>query len=355
LMPGFIAVHTHPDISAYLYDFVDLSGFSNKSPEDVWQKLKVAIANTPKGQWIFCKGFDPMLIPGLEAPNIKQLDDMAPDNPVAIIAQSLHSAWGNSLAFEEAGITENTPDPTPGSFYEKDDSGKLTGFISEVEAIRPFSEIAVKVFDIKGNVVKVFNDYVKNGYTSITTMGVLAKDSKPFMLYEYLSSHHPKLSHRMLDVAGMLPDKRNTLRHFVYIQHNTPFLFPKSVDNGDDFFKVLGLKMWYDGSPYTGSMYLKEPYLNSDLMNKGLNIPLNHRGKSVIDKKLFYETVKKYHDLGWQVSVHSQGDQSTKEVLDIMEEIIAITPDKDQRHRIEHGVLLPPELLGKFKELNMTA
>jgi len=77
------------------------------------------------------------------------------------------------LAFQEINITAKTPNPAQGSFYEKDKNGKLTGFISEVEAIRPFSKVAIKKFDIKNNVVKFFKGYAKNGITSITIIGMM--------------------------------------------------------------------------------------------------------------------------------------------------------------------------------------
>ncbi|MDD5169082.1 MAG: amidohydrolase [Syntrophales bacterium] len=354
LMPGFIGVHTHPDLAAYLYNFVDLSGFTNRTADEVWAKLRQAVKETKKGQWIFCKGFDPMLIKGLTAPNITYLDSIAPDNPLFILAQSMHSAWANSLAFKKIGITGKTPDPAPGNYYEKDSRGELTGFIAEIEALKPFALEAVKAFNIKNNVVKVFDDYPGNGITSITTMGLVATDRKPLLLYEHLSTHHPKFIHNALALFGILPDRKPTVRHFLYIKHDTPFLFPDTVENGDDFFKVCGVKLWYDGSPYTGSMYLKESYVNSELMSKGLKIPCNHSGKAVIDKQEFYSIVKKYHELGWQVSVHSQGDRSTEEVLDVFERIQSESSVKNSRHRIEHGLLLPPELLEKMKRLNVT-
>lgn len=354
LMPGFIAVHTHPDLSAYLHSFVDLSGFTNKTPEAVWDRLDKAVKKTPKGKWIFCKGFDPMLVKELKSPDIKKLDTIAPDHPLVIIAQSLHSAWGNSLAFQAIGITAETPDPAPGSFYEKNNNGKLTGFISEIAAIKPFSAVAVKEFDIVQNTVNVFDAYMENGFTAITTMGLFATDKKPFLLNEHLSTGHPRLIHKVLDLIGMLPDKKPTIRHFVYIKHDTPFLVPETVENGDDFFKVVGIKLWYDGSPYTGSMYLRQPYLNSELMLEGLNIPRNHYGSTVIKKNDFYKAIKKYHDLGWQLSVHSQGDKSTEEVLELMGKMLSGSDRKGHRHRIEHGVLMPPELLGEMKKLDIT-
>jgi predicted amidohydrolase YtcJ len=352
LMPGFIAVHTHPDLAAYLYSFIDLSGFTYRTKDEVWARLRQAVKETKKGAWIFCRGFDPMLIKGLTAPDIKYLDSIAPENPVLILAQSMHSAWANSLAFKKMRITGKTPAPAPGNCYEKDSQGELTGFIAETEAVKIMAADAIKVFNIKENVVKVFDDYLGNGITSITTMGLA--NSKAFILYEHLSTHHPKLIHNVLDMVGMLPDRKPTVRHFVYLMPTTPSLLPEKVENGDDFFKVCGVKLWYDGSPYTGSMYLNEPYLNSELMTKGLKVPANHSGQTVINKQEFYETVKRYHELGWQVSVHSQGDRSTKEVLEIFEQIQSQSSVKNRRHRIEHAVLLPPELLGKMKRLDIT-
>lgn len=352
LMPGFIAVHTHPDLSAYLHGYVDLSGFTYRTKEEVWAKLRQTVAQTPKGQWIFCRGFDPMLIPGLTAPDIGFLSALAPDHPMLILAQSIHSAWANTLAFKKMGVTASTPDPAPGSYFEKDGQGNLTGFIVETAAVKVMSEDVLKAFDIKNNILKVNEEYLGNGFTSITTLGLM--NGKALILYEYLSTGHPKLISQALAAAGLLPGKKPTVRHFMYLLHSTPDLFPKQIDNGDDFFKICGMKIWYDGSPYTGSMYIREPYLNSELMLKGLKIPANHRGQTVIGKDEFFNAVKKYHDLGWQVSVHSQGDRSTEEVLDVFDRIQSESKAMNLRHRIEHGVLLPPELLGKMKQLGIT-
>ena len=352
LMPGFVAVHTHPDISAYLHGYVDLSGFTYRTKDEVWAKLKQTIAQTPKGQWIFCRGFDPMLVSGLAAPDIGFLDAMAPDHPVLILAQSIHSAWANTLAFKKMGVTAATPDPAPGSYFEKDGKGNLTGFIVETAAVKAMSEDVLKVFDIKDNILKVNEEYLGNGFTSITTMGLM--NGKALILYEYLSTGHPKLISRALAAAGLLPRKKPTVRHFMYLLHSTPDLFPKQIENGDDFFKISGMKIWYDGSPYTGSMYIREPYLNSELMIKGLKIPANHRGQTVIGRQEFFDAVKKYSGLGWQVSVHTQGDRSTEEVLEVFDRIQSESKAVNLRHRIEHGVLLPPELLGKMNRLGIT-
>lgn len=352
LAPGFIAAHTHPELSAYLYGFVDLSGFSNRTPEEVQARLRQAVAAAEPGQWIFCRGFDPMLVPGLRAPSIAELDAIAPENPLVILAQSLHSAWANSAAFEELDISAETPDPAPGSFYEKDAAGKLTGFISEVAAITPITARALDTIDMRANMVAVLREYAAHGITSIATAGLFARDSKPLLLLEHLSTAHPGLKHRALELVGLLPERRPTVRNFVYVKADTPFLLPESVDNGDDFFKVVGVKLWYDGSPYTGSMYLSEPYLDSKLMRDGLKVAPGSRGGPVISSEEFRAQVRKFHAAGWQLAIHSQGDQAAREVVAELESLPE--PGVDRRHRLEHGLLIGGELIGRIKALGMT-
>ena len=42
LMPGLIEPHSHPVISALLYDWIDVSGFNNASGKEVMEKLRAA-------------------------------------------------------------------------------------------------------------------------------------------------------------------------------------------------------------------------------------------------------------------------------------------------------------------------
>ena len=56
LMPGFIDPHTHPAISTFLYNMVDLSGFTHQTPEHLWAHLKQSVPKFEKGDWIICKG-----------------------------------------------------------------------------------------------------------------------------------------------------------------------------------------------------------------------------------------------------------------------------------------------------------
>ena len=357
LMPGFIDPHTHPAISTFLYNMVDLSGFTHQTPEGLWSHLEAAIPKFEKGDWIICKGLDPILVKGLHAPHISFLDSIAPENPLIIISQSLHSYWANSQAFASANISKSTPDPSSTSFYEKDENGDLTGFIAEQEAFQPFGKIFEEVFTLEMMVrttEKVLEDYAKNGNTSIVSTGLTIEDGKPLRLYEHLSSENPKLLNQILATLNYFPERKPMVRHFMYMRHDRSELLPDSPNNGNDFYRFLGVKHWYDGSPYTGSMFLKEPYDTSELTEKGLQIPKGYKGERLVEKEELIGFIKNYQQKGWQIAVHTQGDQATEEVIDAFEEVNQSNDITSFRHRLEHCLLLSENSIKKMSPLNMT-
>lgn len=354
MLPGFIAAHTHPDLSAYLFSFVDLSGFKHNNSKEVWAELKTAVANAKEGEWIFCKGFDPILVPGLKSPHIKELDAIAPNNPVVILAQSMHSAWANSMAFEAVGISAKTPRPSDGSYYEVDSEGSITGFISEVEAMKPFTSKALGLIDYKKNMVGVLNEYASHGITSIATAGLFGENDRPLTLLRYLSSENPSLFLKSLGFIGILPKRETFVRNFVYLKADSPYPIPETPERTDSKFQIIGIKLWYDGSPYTGSMYLNEPYLASELMQEGLGLPRETFGSPVISRDIFKERLKTFHKKGFQLAIHSQGDLAIQEVTEDIAKTLKEFPRNDHRHRLEHCLLLPTSLTEDIRKLGIT-
>lgn len=332
LIPGFVGVHEHPTLEAVFANTIDVSGFTHANADQMWQHLSSQIENYEKGDWIFAMGIDPILFPDLTLPTFKELDGIAPENPLVLISQTMHSFWANSVAFSELGITASTPDPGHGSYYHKDANGNLTGFISEAEAAAPFLEELKSPLSITGKYEDVLKGYLASGYTTVASLGFNA----PTWLARYaaLENFNPQI------------------RQFYYLKTDELGMLPDNVDNGDDFFAVLGIKLWHDGSPYTGSMKLKAPYNNSAL-TKALGLPENHLGSSRLAPETFSALLSEFSQQGWQLAIHSQGDLSTIEVIKAMDTLQ--NPEKqNQRHRIEHGMLLNERNLEKMSALGMT-
>ena len=355
LMPGFIDPHTHPIASAFLHSMFDLSGFKHETKEDVWAYLEKIVAQSKPNEWIICKGFDQILVDGLEPPHITYLDSIAPNNPVFISSLTMHSYWANTLAFQAAGINKDTIDPSKSSFYEKDDKGNLTGYISEQEAFKPFKESMILAIGndlLKANCVKVLDEYGQNGNTTITAMGITTDEPNIIRLYDHLSSEKSSVLNNLLSKFGLLPKRKPSVRHFVFIRNDAAHLLPQSIDNGDDFFKIVGIKFWYDGSPYTGSMYINDPYLENELTIDKLHFPHSHSGIALLDRDELINLISDYDSQGWQIATHAQGDIAIREILDIFK-TVGIKYDKDSRHRLEHCLLLEESSIKKMATLNI--
>lgn len=358
IMPGFIDVHTHFALSMFFSDLHDLSGFKHQNNKEVWAHFEELAKNTAPNEWIICKGMDPILVNDLTLPTLKYLDEIAPDNPVVIFSQSLHSYWVNTKAFEKAGITTDTKGPSKESYYEKDTDGNFTGLIVEQEAFQPFIELLKEevltpqvLSEVSG---KVMREYAKNGNTTIVSTGLTINDSKPLILLKYLSDEHPSLLGGFLEKIGQFPVRKPTPRHFMYLRHDMADLLPEKKDSQNDFYNFIGIKHWYDGSPYVGSMYMDSAYLDTELTSQTIGIPKGSSGKALINKDDLKKFITHYHENGWQIAFHTQGDAAIKEVVTAFEELETTLNYSKSRHRLEHCLMLPSAEIPRIKKLNLS-
>jgi len=327
LIPGFIAAHEHPTLSAVFSETVDLSGFSFSSAETMWQSLRTKVAKVDKGEWIFAMGLDPVIMPDLILPDKDFLDEIAPDNPLVIISQTMHSFWANSNAFEQVGINKDSPDPGKGSYYGKTSQGELNGFISESTAADPFLAQLKSPFAVIDRYQISLQELLRSGFTSVASLGY----NLPPMAARYFEPR---------------------IRQFIYLAEAELEYLPDSPENGNDYYRIMGVKLWHDGSPYTGTMALSQPYLNNELTAK-MGISENHKGGSRLSAEEFVNQLNQFSQLGWQIAVHSQGDQSNVDSLAAFGSLLD-NKGKTLRHRFEHCLLLPKSVLAEFKPLGLT-
>lgn len=357
VMPGFIDVHTHFALSLFFEKMYDLSGFKHESNSDVWSYFESCAKNVTKNEWLVFKGLDPVLVPNLKTPTLKYLDQIAPNNPVVIFSQSLHSYWVNTKAFESVGINNTVKNHSKNSYYEKDSLGNLTGLIIEQEAFKPFIEkLKTEVLTPKllsNSSKKVMKEYAKNGNTTIVSTGLTINDSKPLILMKHLSDKKPSLLGNFLTLIKQLPERSPTPRHFIYVRHDMAHILPKTKGEINDFYDIIGIKHWYDGSPYTGSMYMNDPYLISNLTTKKLHIPPNTKGKALINKEKLKQFIKTYHNKGWQIAIHTQGNAAITETVNVFDELKSELDYSNSRHRLEHCLMLPNSEILRIKKLQL--
>lgn len=332
LMPGFVGAHEHPTLTAVFNGAIDLSGFRYKTNAEVWAALRQGVAGVPKGQWIYAGGLDAILTPDLKIPSRTELDAIAPDNPVVLVSQTLHSFWANSRAFAEAGITRDTPDPGAGSYYERDAQGEFTGFIAESRAAQPLLKELKAPWKLYNRYVNVLDGLLANGFTSVASLGY----NVPPLLARAAASK--QLSPR--------------IRQYFYLVEDELQYLPSQADSGNDYFKVLGIKLWHDGSPYTGSMYASMPYLDSPL-GRTLGIRGGSQGSAMIAQDALVDKLHTYTAQGWQVSIHSQGDASNREVLQAVQKAGTL-PGAAPVVRLEHGVFMGTDSVAQAAQLGVS-
>ncbi|MBI4832933.1 MAG: amidohydrolase [Candidatus Lindowbacteria bacterium] len=339
LMPGLIEPHSHPVISALLYDWIDVSGFNNASGKEIIGRLRAAAVAAQPGEWIAAFGYDPILIRDLKALNADKLDEVSSTNPILIMLQSMHTVFVNHKAFEIAGITNETPQPEGGTFV-KDKSGNLTGMVIEQAAITSVMLPVLMNAQDKGLdlIQKQISRYANAGYTTVGAMGV-------FPVFT-----------NWTDILKELVERDDCPIRIIVMNKATDLEQGITVDFGSesDRLRAGGAKFWYDGSFGTGNVYLDAPFLNSELMQEGLGVPKDTCGYAMYTKERFRELVQKYHDMGWQISVHAQGDRAIRDVLDVYEAVLKASPRHDHRHRIEHGGLFPVDEMERAARLGLT-
>lgn len=348
LMPGFIDAHTHPILSAMMSQTLDLSGFTHKTSQQVIEALQEGVSAAGKGDWIIGYGWDPAQITDLQTPHIHWLDQIAPDNPLLILTQTLHTAFANSQAFERAGITASTPDLADG-YFEKDSQGRLTGTVIEVGAIAQFRKVLPKYplpayeYLLTGQLEK----YAQAGYTTIVAPGLQPVFPGYLQSYQRLANHSntPVRSHVYLLPEEMDKDTGETGREVELSQlqeHTVPA------------FQVQGVKVWIDGSPYAGGMAMEQAYLENTFTLHSLGIPAASRGHLHYQSEQLNELVAKYHQQGWQVAAHVQGERAIDQFLNAVTYARQQEPAQEHRHRMEHCALITPAQIKRAKQLGVT-
>jgi predicted amidohydrolase YtcJ len=254
--------------------------------------------------------------------NRLDLDEAVPDHPVAVGHRGGHTGVYNSLAFERAGVTVDTPDPPGGAFYRE--GGELTGKVAE-RARGVFSRLIPREStrqERQEGVALISRKMAAAGLTSVCQTGTSASDFAAYQDALQAGELHFRMyamargaSYRDLRAAGV----RTGL--------------------GDVWLKVGSAKFSADGSASERTMRMSTPYEGRP----------DDYGILTLSQEEIHEAVEEAHRSGWQVAIHANGDVTIDMVLNAYERVQERWPRPDPRHRIEHCSLVNPELLRRIK------
>ena len=337
LMPGFVEPHVHIFGTAFSEElWQNMSNFEmpHDTLDSLVTKLTANSKNVKDGEWITAFGVDPSRTdPFMAELTADILDKVSTTTPIFVMNQSMHIAYVNHKALEMAGITDSTPDPKGGRLL-KDSKGRLTGVVYEVPAFYLFlKKMPVPNQNlIEQALAKVGQKMVRKGVTT----------SAEISLGAYLGIDKENALLNDMTHSGKLPVRvRGYMYSNAYPLTNNSY----KPGQGDDVYKLIGVKIVSDGSDQGLTGAMTKPY----------NYPAgttNTGSLNFTDQEL-YDLAKPRFDEGWQISVHSNGDRAIEQTLNVFQKLVAKPSDAKSRLRIEHFTVPTEAQIAKAAKLGV--
>ena len=330
VLPGFTDCHIHFLEYALRRSQVILDGVEDW--QEVRRQIRAGVERTNPGEWVLGGGWNQNLWGDGTFPSKAALDDICPQNPVALSRIDGHSLWVNSLALKKAGITAETPDPPKSRIDRDPDSGELTGILREWEAIRLVQDIIPEPDDeiVVAALRESITEAHRLGLTGIHEMRVEGEKKPALRAFLRLRQRGDLL----LRVACMIPVE--------YIDEAIALGLGSGL--GDATLHIGGVKLFADGSMGSGTAWMLEPFEGSE----------DDYGLVVTPKEELSDIAHRAHAAGISLTIHAIGDRALRDVLDVLTEIQGRQPSA-LRHRIEHVQCIHPSDVHRLAQLGVIA
>jgi predicted amidohydrolase YtcJ len=330
VLPGLTDAHIHWEWTSVGLRAVDV--FEVESKALALERVKERAQETPEGEWITGWGWAQDMWADRAFPTRADLDAVAPNHPVSLMAKSGHAVWANSKAIELGGITASTLDPDGGQIV-RDADGEATGI---------FLESA--------------NDLIRSKIPDPTPdqLADMMADAQQLALKYGLTMIHDFDNPSCLNALQILRERGDlSIR---VLKHVNQAWLSAAIDSGmrqnfgDDWIRIGALKLFSDGALGPKTALMIDPYEGE---------PDNY-GIAVVDKEEMIELVSRASANGLQSTVHAIGDRAVHDVLDVYEHVRAEEKARGEdpstrRHRIEHVQIIHPQDLDRLAELDIIA
>ncbi|WDF43297.1 amidohydrolase [Streptomyces sp. T12] len=310
--------------------------------------VAAAVRAAPPGEWIVGLGWDPgyvaeCLADQQQFPHRRDLDAVAPDNPVCLTDFSSHMVWANTAALRTCGIDRDTAAP-PGGVIDLDPDGEPTGILREaaqrlVQTALPSPTTAQRRQAIQG----VIRELHSRGITSYTEPGLGPGGAGTLfggLSTENWTAYAELAAEGLLDarvsvlllpapMGGSADDVRKGLAELRR---------PTSAD--PRLLNAIGVKIFADGVPPNRTAWMNEPYPDG-----GHGALCVHGESPALQVEELREMIRLAHEAGFQLGVHVTGDRAIDTVVDAFIAADEAAPRPDARHYVIHGDFIGPDSL----------
>ncbi len=340
VVPGLIDAHNHLLTTGIMLGQVQL--YDCRSIGQVLDRVAERARQTPPGWWVIGRGWDESLLAEGRHPTRYDLDAVAPDHPVV-----LHRVWNklvaNSAALRLAGITRETPDPPrdiryAGSF-ERDEHGEPTGLFRDRAKDLVTAHITPPTEEeLVAAIAAACRAYNTTGLTGVAEPGLAPLQVRAFARAQREGVLTVR-TEMLIGAWGFVPpeEEAGLEERFATLR--------ATAGTGDETLRLAGVKLMPDGgmSDRTARMY--EPYLDE---------PDNH-GIWVVDPERLPALIRRVHDLGWAMDIHTCGDEAQAVVVRAYAAAQRANPRPDLRHRVHHAYFPTAEVLSLMAEHRIPA
>ncbi len=328
ITPGFIDSHSHPLLA------MEAIGVNVNLPRiaDVKVALARKAAETPKGHWVRGTMYDDTKFEDGRPLNRRDIDELVPDHPVFVQHRGGHTAVVNSKAFEIAGITINTPDPSGGKFYRQD--GEFTGKVAEH---------ATDVFRTAGTWPvmdrKLWQKSVAIATQTMAASGLTSTTDAFGGFPGFADNHEDLTAYQDARAAGELYLRVSYMPAGISEVFKGMKQAGITSGFGDDMLRIGAVKYGADGSASERTMRMSTPYKGRP-DDYGILTMSQEEIDAAVDDAVAH---------GFRIGIHANGDVTINMVLNAYERVLKNWQGPNPRFRIEHCSLVNPVILKRIK------
>lgn len=336
VLPGFIDAHTHVvsgSVVDAIMEYVGMARFT--TVDEVLQHIAMRVSETPVGEWLVFRNFDPAVQEGADALTFADLDPISTEHPIFVLNASGHLAYANSKAFEVSGVTNDVENP-PGGEFVRDTDGNLTGTIKNNVAFLKIAENYPAMMEVNpvDGLIGLLDKWVQYGLTTVSELSLGALAQSP-------------ADAQVMAAAAQSGQMKARIRAYPFYTLGADVWDEAAVMQGDGnaLARIAGYKLVADGSNQGFTGLQREPYLNR-----------KDRGLAYMEPEGLTTTALERAQKGWHLAIHGNGDAAIDNILDTCQALIDAGVDMSRvRPRIEHCSILHDDQITRMKDLGISA